>query len=314
MEAFGTAAAWARKMAVQHADLVRTTSILRPGWGEKLGRRYLNTYTRGIARLPALLTHTAHHDTNAIAARAPGLRQGATMAVEYGPTFVITLPGLLARETQALLQLGVVYRQELVDRLHWTPQGWRAEPTPGLHDAVVLAPGSQLARWFPEAPCRLNGGEIATCPAPFDLESALSGGGHIAQDAQGRWVFGATYHRMDSEGEAAAFWHRSPEDARAGIVPLISRLVPAVAEILSQSIDIWRGVRMVYAPDRQPVAGGLESSKDLYVLGALGSKGCLWAPWLAAALARQIHGGPPVGGVASTVRLTGSQWRSPWIT
>ena len=108
----------------------------------------------------------------------------------------------------------------------------------------------------------------------------------MAPRADGAWAIGATYLR--AEGDGGDLPVRSDDEAAGALRALTSRLAPAVDEVTRERI--WRGERHVLLDDRTPLCGALDEA-GLFVLGALGSKGLLWAPGLAGALAERMRGG-----------------------
>jgi len=113
---------------------------------------------------------------------------------------------------------------------------------------------------------------------------SLSSLGYIAQgaDPSGSVVLGSTYeHQYD---------HRGPDDKGASY--LLKRLEKTVPDLQKniRGYEGWSGIR-VTTPDKKPFAGKHPETDNLYVLGALGSKGLMLGPYLGKLLSEYIlHG------------------------
>ena len=144
-------------------------------------------------------------------------------------------------------------------------------------DVTVLAPGHELAQWVEGDDVRAFGGQLAVLSA--GLENAVSGGGvHVVPTMDGRACAGSTWWDPEAPvaDEAAAADLQGRYHALFGTCPAIEQ--------------VWQGFRCVYQPDRRPVVGFLDD--HFAVAGALGTRGWLWAPWVAQQIADAVDGKP----------------------
>lgn len=316
---------WLETISQEHPDLVNTFDMLRPSFGHRRGKRYLKTYERGKDEFPASLHHE-RLDPPALD-DAPGSVRGASAAVRYGPAFMLELGAWIKRERAALERAGVDFQDHHVTRIkqdaarQWNIFAHEAyHALPFVTDHIILALGPGLHQWFPALEIGVNGGELA-CAAPpiidgevIELDHAISGGGHIAPRADGRWVFGATYLRPDERARdptSREAFVRKDSTAKRSLVELLEHLMPSLRSC--GDIDIWRGRRAVYLPDRNPVVGHVPGRSRLSLIGALGSKGMLWGPHLARRLVELILDGTQIPDVASVSRVEPTHWSSPMI-
>ncbi len=182
----------------------------------------------------------------------------------------VDLPALLTRAAQRWRARGVlrearVTREDLqADAAGVTWQGER-------FGAVVLCvgAGTLVREFFPELRFEAAKGEIVhVSGAELPVGHAVSGGKWAIADAPGQARVGATYeHGVEDWAPTAAAREVLLEAARA--------LVPGNLAVRAQRV----GVR-VSLPDRLPVAGWRDGVR-IGVFGALGSKGTLFAPWMA---------------------------------
>lgn len=282
----------------KHLEIART---IKEG---KIGRRYINTYQRGRDNYPKWMAHR-QLDAQALQEQYPDLEPHLG-AVCYGPAYMVALPELIDDIAQTIQ---ITHINAKVQHLQHN-DGWqiRAASQSWSADVVVVCAGSYLGHWFPNLELTINGGELMTCtpPAQSHFAGVVSAGGHLGTMPDGRWVMGATYRREEGNPHDPKTWARSDEEARADIQALIGKLVPAITQ---QDGHIWRGCRAVCQPHRIPVAGRVPQARGLFVLGALGSKGLLWAPGLAKAIAQQIMDDRATGpdSVQPQRFITGSQ-------
>ena len=290
MEAYVESVAWHEKWREKHPELIHRSTMTRPDFGHRQGRRYVNTWKDVRETYPETL-ESELLDASQCAELLPAMKP-ARRAVNYGPAYCVTLGDLLEQISRELRAQGLRSIEACVTHLHenkdndattWTLLGEDDQPILTAR-AVVLCPGSQLPRWFPELPVAINGGELLTGvpPAGAELHGFLSGGGHIATRSDGGWVYGATYIRPPEDAEDPhdeAHFIRPEEEAIEAIEALIGRLIPRISEV--GEVAVWRGQRAVFLTDRQPLAGAVPEHENLFMLGAMGSKGLLWAPSLA---------------------------------
>ena len=225
-------------------------------------------------------------------------------AIVYGPAYCIDLAGWLDRLTEALQEGGVRFvagRAEAVER---RPTSWRVHLGGESIGArrCVLAVGTALDDWFPELNIQPTGGALLVVDAGgLELEAAVSAGGHIAPLGPDRWVAGATWWH-DDEFETV-----DDEQAGDAIVERVRHLVPQITDM--ERVRVWRGVRAVHANDRRPLVGRVAAQKGLYVCAGFGSKGLLWAPLMARAMAGLIADGNAPPAFANAQRLARRWWR-----
>jgi glycine/D-amino acid oxidase-like deaminating enzyme len=107
----------------------------------------------------------------------------------------------------------------------------------------------------------------------------------------GRWV-GATYRADD--------WHAAPTAAgREYLLAACRRLTGRELRV-----DVQRGGVRVSVPDKRPAAGWWPGQTGRQgVMGALGSKGVLWAPRLARCWVEHLQTGRPLPAETDVSRL-----------
>lgn len=291
---------------------LRQQRMWRPLMPGKLGKRYLNTYQRRPHELPSTLEHTLL-DNAQLTAQQPDLSH-FEQAIVYGPTLVVSIPGLLHRlQHDPALNIQRINGPALA--LTWRTNHWRISLPAGQHlDAqrVVIANGIYLKRWFPQLLLTVNGGELLLAAANSRFDESISAGGHLGTMPDGSWVLGSTYlHLTDEHDPESPTPPRTDDLARSELQALISRQLPSVAAL--EAPTVWRGRRAVSQPDRDPIAGPIPNQENLFILGALGSKGLLWAPSLAQSLAADIlaphtpHHAIPER--ASSARIDAAHWQ-----
>ncbi len=139
-------------------------------------------------------------------------------------------------------------------------------------DARILAVGSSLNDWVQGDDVRTFGGHLGV--ARVELDAAVSGVGcHVTPTLDGRVCVGSTW------------WEEDPGDDVA-VRELEERLGRLGLE--GEVEQTWSGRRCVYQPDRRPVVGRL--GERTVLAGALGTRGWLWAPLVAAEVAAVIEG------------------------
>jgi glycine/D-amino acid oxidase-like deaminating enzyme len=139
-------------------------------------------------------------------------------------------------------------------------------------DLAVLCTGSgPLAReWFDGVPFAAAQGEmLAVRGCSWPPDTAVSRGTWLIAGEGGAARVGATYERGRED------FALTPA-ARAHLLAEATALSGDALEVTGQSV----GVRLTL-PDRLPVIGRHPRQARLGIFGGLGSKGALWAPWLA---------------------------------
>ncbi len=182
----------------------------------------------------------------------------------------VNLPALLTRAAQRwsardVLREASVMRDEL--RADATGVTWRGE----RFGAAVLCVGAgrRVREFFPELRFEAAKGQIVhVAGAELPAGHAVIRRTWAIADAPGRARVGATYERgVEDWASTAAACDELLAAARA--------FVPGNLSVVEQRV----GVR-VSLPDRLPVAGWTLGAR-IGVFGALGSKGTLFAPWMA---------------------------------
>ncbi len=167
-----------------------------------------------------------------------------------------------------------------------TPDAWRVD------DAGVEWGGERFAAAIL---CTGAGSLMRAAFAPLSFTPAhgemivVRGTQHAADTAliRGRWFLAG----RDGTARVGATYERGREDvavtsaARAKLQAAAEALTGEKLEVSAHSA----GVRLTL-PDRMPLAGWHPRLRRVGVLGALGSKGTLWAPWLARAWTDVLRG------------------------
>ncbi|MGM0557318.1 MAG: NAD(P)/FAD-dependent oxidoreductase [Myxococcota bacterium] len=225
-------------------------------------------------------------------------------AIVYEPAYSVDLAAWLAHLRDELRSSGVDFLEAHVESIERRPTSWKIN----LGDAAigagrcVLATGPAMAEWFPELNIQPTGGALLVVDARGrELGAAVSAGGHIAPLGDGRWVAGATWWHDDE------FETIDDEAAGDAVVERVRHLIPSIADL--PRIATWRGVRAVHANDRRPLVGEVHGQTGLFVCGAFGSKGLLWAPMMTDALAALICDGETPPNFADAGRLGRRWWR-----
>jgi tRNA 5-methylaminomethyl-2-thiouridine biosynthesis bifunctional protein len=261
--------------------LVERWDAALPGavWRGQMARPLVGERHAGklAASLPAGMQTLEAHE---MAALHPALTP--VRSAIYAPAAMVDLPRALDHERAAL---GQPILARSVAALEPCPDGWRVRGDDGWElsaSHVVFACGAALGDWFAEPVAGTNGGELALWASDQRLTCAVDGGGHVAPRPDGLWIGGSTYQRPARwEGDAA-------DDARAELAlrARLARLVPAMAQ--ARCVRVWRGCRTSVGAQKAPLAGPVPGHAGLWVLGALGSRGLFWAPWLAELLAAHM--------------------------
>ncbi len=323
MDAFTHAVRWATRWRARMPDAIWRGAMIRPDFGEDRGQRTLDTFeqARRDDAYPDIFEGVALTGEEARAHAPAGMRSPERF-VRYGPAFCVLLREVCAALRDRLIDEGVHWHKSRATHIEHYEGCWHIhhDATPLASDRVVLAIGPGLVRWFPNAPLRVNGGELLVASPPENaapLKAAISGGGHIAPRPDGCWVYGASYLRPQEDAEdptALDAFARSDEEAIAQIHELIGRFYPPVTQ--AKEITVWRGRRCVYLTDHQPLVGAVPGAdKGLYVLSALGSKGLLWTPYAAHRLAAVLDGAKDAS-IPSPLRadrMPQRRWTSPHI-
>lgn len=169
------------------------------------------------------------------------------------------------------------------------------------HDArlaptiLCVGAGDLVAKYFPELSAVPVKGEIIAIDGEgFDVSRVLHDGMWVRPESPTRARVGATFEPGVND--------RMPTDAaRDRLMEAAGRLFAHRSCTLSGH---EAGVRLA-ASDRLPVAGWSAIDQGVGMLGALGSKGALWAPWLAQMWAEHLAHSSSFDPVVSSQRFAG---------
>lgn len=306
---------WARR----YPEHIHQTRMLRVTRGARRGKRYLKSYASSHHLYSPLMSHERLDEREALDL-CPQLARDTEGAIVYGPTFCVALGKLLPliREDLHLEGVKAIHKKALsiqTDK-HQNPTIHLEGQTIIEASRVILACGPSLAQFFPSLELGVNGGELLVVEAPQARrhDVMISAGGHISpmpEVSPNTLVMGSSYLRptpgMPPDDPHA--FHRPDAEAIDQVSQLIANFYPSVLE--ANVAQLWRGRRTVYLPDKHPLVGSIPTMHNVFVLGALGSKGLLWAPLAATSLARQIlapEHAPPIPVACSTTRVPHEQW------
>jgi glycine oxidase len=166
------------------------------------------------------------------------------------------------------------------------------------HELVILCTGASLRAesLFAFVPWSVGRGEVLTVAVAGLSQNVIFNDGHwVAPQEAGEAKVGATY-TPNSDDPAP-----TPE-AR-------TKLARAAETLLERPFQVRQheaGLRLTL-PDKHPVAGRCPNDPRLGVLGGLGSKGVLLAPWLARQWWNHLSEGVPFDSAVDVARF----WRGP---
>jgi tRNA 5-methylaminomethyl-2-thiouridine biosynthesis bifunctional protein len=179
-----------------------------------------------------------------------------------------------------------------VERIEREGRDWRAYGADGRVIAeapiLVLANAHDARRLLPGAGLRLarvRGQLTYLPPAPSrTLDVVVSGSGYLAPRLEGGHVAGATYGHDDDDHSVRPVDH-AENLARA------EAMVPGFAAGLDPAaLEGWTGFRTT-VPDRLPIVGAF-AEDGAYAFTGLGSRGLLWGPLGAEAIASALEDEP----------------------
>ncbi|WP_336219445.1 bifunctional tRNA (5-methylaminomethyl-2-thiouridine)(34)-methyltransferase MnmD/FAD-dependent 5-carboxymethylaminomethyl-2-thiouridine(34) oxidoreductase MnmC [Citrobacter amalonaticus] len=230
-----------------------------------------------------------------------------------------------AQLTAAVLQLAKkqglrCHYQHSLTTLHRSETGWHlhfSHGTRAKHEVVVLANGHQINRFtqthpLPVYPVAGQVSHIPTTPALSRLRQVLCYDGYLTPQnpANQQHCIGASYHRGSevtqySEDDQqqnrqrlldcfpAAQWAKevdvSGKEARCGVRCATRDHLPMVGNVPDYDATLARYADLANSQEHVPIAPVYD---DLYMLGALGSRGLCSAPLCAEILASQMSGEP----------------------
>lgn len=285
-------------------DWLRTAPMLRPLADDERGERLESSWrtARGEYPDPIEVDRLDPDDIRVrfrcVTTEVPGL--------VYSPAAAVDLPGLVDGLRRALGARGVHWAERKAKRLRRTQNGWRVELSDGgqwLADSTVLATGAALDVVFPELDLRRKAGEVALLePTREKLPVVVNARKQVFERPDGLWGLGSTYFPTSE-------WERRVDTAVAQTLKAgVEDVVDGIRE--AEVLRVWRGVRGVFGSDHMPLVGPVPETEGLYVFGAFGSKGLLWAPSAARDLARSMTGRrSAISEHMDTRRIKVERWR-----
>ena len=150
---------------------------------------------------------------------------------------------------------------------------------------VVFAEGVGVLKnpWFSNLPIIPNKGEwlIVLCKG-LGLHTILKSGVFVVPLGDDKYRIGATYARE--------FENSLPtEDGKTWLLAQFEKLTALPFEVLEHSAGFRPTV-----PDRRPIIGLHSEHKNIWCVNGLGSRGVLWAPYLATMLVGALKGSQTV--------------------
>jgi glycine/D-amino acid oxidase-like deaminating enzyme len=225
---------------------------------------WFHTYPLGVEPI-RILRKPNRRLARSLTRIAPGVAVSESDAgFEYGGAWVVDMPLWLT-------QLPSAVKTHRVDAALDTTTGLMITTDIGAqeYDHVVICPGASLSDWLPTPEVQVVEGEIAFFSGQID--KAHFGGAHV-YPAGGSTAIGHTF--LDGP---------RPDDEALDELRLRAE---GDGHSIGASISVWRGARSVIHPDRLPVLTQIRP--NVFVLGGLGAKGLLYAPYLAEAIAAKI--------------------------
>ncbi|HSN21527.1 MAG TPA: bifunctional tRNA (5-methylaminomethyl-2-thiouridine)(34)-methyltransferase MnmD/FAD-dependent 5-carboxymethylaminomethyl-2-thiouridine(34) oxidoreductase MnmC [Usitatibacter sp.] len=179
-----------------------------------------------------------------------------------------------------------------VERLEREGDAWRAfdagDRVLAEAPVVILANAVDAARLLPEARLRLARvrGQLTYLPAApaRALDIVVSGTGYVAPLFDGGHAVGATYRHGDEDAGVRAADHVENLARADAMLPGFA------AGVAAGALEGWTGFRTT-VPDRLPVAGAT-AVDGIHTLTGLGSRGLLWGPLAAEAIASALEDEP----------------------
>lgn len=197
---------------------------------------------------------------------------------------------------------GVLFRFGQKTHISKKGDSWVVTAGDTLFSSPILIDATGSAQvssdWWNHIPLHPVKGQAATLTfsEPLPLKCSVSGMGYLAwlSDNPAKVTVGSTYehHFQNTEPDQAG------EDA---LREKLNRLLPEFSNKVVSS-KRWAGVR-VTLPDRYPVTGPHPGHKNLFIIGALGSRGLLTGRYLAGLLTHHIFLGSEIPDNVSVQRF-----------
>lgn len=211
------------------------------------------------------------------------------------PGYTVNAPLYLELLTKYLVSEGLKTQFETeVTISEYSNNGYRVNLPDGSSyrtEHVIYATGSSIKN-NPEwrfLPFKATKGQLLdlTFKSPLPLQESVSSMGYVAflPLSPNRLVVGSTYeHSYDSL--------RPDETGKQHLYDKLNRTLPGLSD-LPHSVLMWSGER-VSMKDHKPAVGEHPHRKNIYLLGALGSKGMIHGRYLAKKLADFILDKAPI--------------------
>jgi glycine oxidase len=265
------------KWASTWPQWVQSRVMLRPlvgKTGERLERSLEKNQTSEIAGV-----RVEKWGAEDVAERFSGISHEGQL-LSYGSSFSIDLEALLSHLADEQERAGTRKRIRIHD-IQRIEDGWllRGPGWEGQVSTLIFASGSQLQDWLPTLRGTVEGGQLLRLTtSPVDW---LVSRGDI--------------HWCPSEGGAvvgSTRWHSGEKPiAQEVAIELLSGRAQTLCTTAISAGALWQGERLVTEGERLPYVGPVPGESHAFMLGGLGSKGLLFAPWSAKVLAAHLVDG-----------------------
>ncbi len=297
---------WAKLMEWKEeldAGWMRQAPMVRPLAEDERGEKLRQTWEENRAEYPDLL-ESKEMSPEEVSEKFPELRPSVPCVV-YRPAAGVMLPKLVELLKGKAETLGVEFVDAEVVGVEVEGLEWTLRLKGGAtmaSERVVLAVGPWMADFFDGLDLRRRAGELALLdPGEERLGALLGARKHIFERPDGLWGLGSTYFDVsewdDRDDESIA------ESLKAGVRDVL----PAIDD--AELVELWRGVRGVFGSDHMPLVGPVPAAKGLYSFAAFGSKGLLWIPGAAQAMARfLVNGEEGINPHMDSRRMSADKW------
>jgi glycine/D-amino acid oxidase-like deaminating enzyme len=181
---------------------------------------------------------------------------------------------------------------------------------PLLSKCVVLCLGAELDTWMhPNFGITRTYGELILLRARdknYLPCNVFNGIGSLAPSCNDErlWVYGSSYRNSDNS-------NLEESQISTELFSKLSRLIDTTSNPF-EVLKTWRGSRSKYSLDGFPLYGQLQGvcGAEIFLLGALSSRGLLWSPFLAQLLADTIFSNSKRYCKPSSIKLTNEEYLS----
>ena len=194
----------------------------------------------------------------------------------------IDINGLLHYASSELTRSSAFVREQFdYDALKMTNEGVTYKQWSARHIVFAEGVGVKHNPWFAALPIVPNKGEWLTVSCKgLQLEQMIKGSVFIVPLGNDRYRVGATYAR--------AFESLAPTaEKKAWLMNQFKKYTDLPFEVLFHGAGLRPTV-----PDRRPVVGRHPQFPSLSCINGLGSRGVLWAPYLASLLVKHLYASP----------------------